>query len=326
MILKETVDGSIEVYHPWGEWTDSKPLALFTESIVTMLTRPSAHQAFVDLVSLMGQTFPISAPAMYVNLNELGTSIYSVLDPKDGGTRDTNRMLEKMENKGNYSYFKVKIGGHPPVLKERVDMAIIQKTKASVLLSINSGTHEYIFRDWVKILAPAMTKLIDNEQLKNMAFKDSLTGLFNHRAFEQMLAVECDRVFRYGDTFSLIMLDIDWFKDVNDRYGHQAGDKVLRAVADKIKESVRKSDMVFRYGGEEFMVIMPNTGISNALKLAERIRRNIERMSIIPGHKITLSQGLTQYKDGLSPSDLVRKADIALYEAKNKGKNRIEVE
>ncbi len=326
MIVKDTSTESAKTLHYWGDWTDSKPLALFTESIVTMLTRPSAHQAFVDLISLMGQTFPISAPAMYVSLQELGTSIYTVLDPKDGGNEDTTRILGKMKNKGNYSYFKVKVGGHPPVLKDRVDVAIIQKNKASVLLSINSGNHEYIFRQWVKILAPAMIKVIDNEQLKNMAFRDSLTGLLNHRAFEQMLGIECDRILRYGDTFSLIMLDIDWFKVVNDRYGHQAGDRVLRQIAEKIRESVRKSDMVFRYGGEEFMVIMPHTRISNALKLAGRIKKNIERMAIIPGHKITLSQGVTQYKDGLSPSDLVRKADIALYEAKHKGKNRIEVE
>jgi len=325
MILKEIRGDYNERHVDSASKPDSRPLSLFTESIVSLLSRASVHQALVDLLSLMGQTFPLSAPAMYIWIQNFGTSIYSVLDPNNGGQKDTKRILRDTDKIRNYSYFNVIIGGHPPVLKNRVDISVLQTDKSSVFLSINTGAHEGIFKEWVKILAPAIAKLIDNEQLRDMAFRDNLTGLMNHRAFEKALNSECERALRYGNAFSLIMIDIDWFKNVNDRYGHQMGDIVLRSISQKIEETVRKSDLAFRYGGEEFMVIMPHTDITNAFKLADRIKEEIENMEVIPGAKITVSQGIAQYKDGLLPSDLVKKADIGLYEAKDKGKNRIEI-
>jgi diguanylate cyclase (GGDEF)-like protein len=194
-----------------------------------------------------------------------------------------------------------------------------------VILSINPGIHEEIFREWAKYLTPAVAKLLDNELLMNMAFRDALTGLLNYRAFSEILDAEWDRSRRYRTSFSLMMIDIDHFKKVNDKYGHPTGDMVLSVMAGRLQSRVRKSDLVFRYGGEEFMVILPQTGIYKAGLLAERIRSVVEKMRFTNGLCVTISIGISQYHDGLTPGDLVKQVDTGLYLAKGKGRNRVEI-
>lgn len=325
MVLKEVSANHSQRSFFREDYTKTRPLALFTESVVSLLSRPTIHSAFVDLLSLMGQTFPTSAPALYIRTLGAGARVYSVLDLEKGGYEDVNRALHKIGRTDDFSYFKITIGGHSPITQGRKHINIINNTKASVILSINRGVHDGVFKEWVKILAPAVDKLIDNERLKDMAFRDRLTGLLNYRAFEQMLDTECERASRYGVVFSIIMIDIDWFKKVNDHFGHQVGDLVLRSVADKIQSCVRKSDTVFRYGGEEFVIAMPHTDITSAKRLAVRIKDDIACMNLITGGNITVSMGVSQYMDGLSPHDLVKRADMGLYMAKTGGRNRIEI-
>ena len=160
-----------------------------------------------------------------------------------------------------------------------------------------------------------------------MAITDALTGLYNRRRSHDVLTQEFERSKRYGTPFSLVMLDIDYFKKVNDDYGHQVGDTVLTEVSDVILKSIRDIDTASRFGGEEFMVILPNTGRENAKMGAERMRVEIERHSFPEVERpITVSIGIAGLPDPAIENEdrLIRCADCALYRAKQNGRNRVE--
>ncbi len=299
----------------------SRPLALFTESIMSLLTSHNTYGAFADVVSLMGQTFPLAAPALYVDARGHEMRAYSVIDALEGGDNDSARVLGSKR----YAYTRVLAGGQAPYNPARLDITLMKSPYAQVTLSINPGVHEEIFYEWAKYLTPAIAKLMDNELLLNMAFRDGLTGLLNYRAFSEILMTEWERARRYKSTFSLMMIDIDHFKRINDDYGHPTGDLVLVSIASRLQNRLRKSDMVFRYGGEEFMVLLPQTGIYKASLLAERIRSFVEKMRFPGDIGVTISIGVCQYQDGLTSTDLVKQADTGLYLAKGKGRNRVEI-
>jgi diguanylate cyclase (GGDEF)-like protein len=166
------------------------------------------------------------------------------------------------------------------------------------------------------------------QRLQHLAIHDGLTELFNHRHTQELLQKECERVGRYAGGVSVLMVDIDHFKAVNDRHGHPAGDRVLRDVSRLLQEGVRGVDTVGRYGGEEFVAILPQTEIDDARQLAERLRRAIEAHAVkTPAGEIrvTVSIGVAQYPSAEvgSPDDLIREADQALYRAKQEGRNRV---
>jgi two-component system cell cycle response regulator len=165
----------------------------------------------------------------------------------------------------------------------------------------------------------------EKEQLKEMAITDQLTTLYNHNFFYLRLDDEFERAVRYKTPVSLIMMDIDNFKQINDRRGHRTGDTVLKEIAKITKRTVRKTDVVARYGGEEFVVILPTTPLEGASKEAERIRWVIEECSSagLIGEVITVSLGVATYPDKgiMNSGDLVNRADNALYRAKQAGKN-----
>ncbi len=169
-----------------------------------------------------------------------------------------------------------------------------------------------------------------NDSLRELVFRDGLTGLYNHRFFQETLESELKRGKRYNFPVSIILADIDFFKKVNDTFGHPAGDHVLQKVGDMLIKLVRHCDIASRYGGEEFCVILPETSISGAKVLAERIRRGIEQMKIKHDNQIipiTISCGLASSdSDNCStPRDvLIKRSDQALYRAKENGRNRVE--
>ena len=169
-----------------------------------------------------------------------------------------------------------------------------------------------------------------NDSLRDLALRDGLTGLYNHRYFQDFLAVSLESATRYGHPLSLLLLDIDNFKQVNDQYGHPAGDIVLREMGELLVKLARKCDVVARYGGEEFAVILPETGTSGARVLANRLRRGVEQHRIYHGDThipVTISIGAaTTGDDGriCSRSALITKSDAALYSAKRGGRNRVE--
>ena len=161
--------------------------------------------------------------------------------------------------------------------------------------------------------------------LTQLALRDGLTRLFNHTTCIEKIAVELRIHRRYGRAASLLMVDVDDFKMVNDQYGHQAGDRVLAALGAIIDASTRDTDICCRYGGEEFAVILPATEIEQAHELAERLRVDAEQGKP-DGRRITVSIGVACCgQDTSTPQALVKKADAALYRAKTTGKNRVEV-
>jgi diguanylate cyclase (GGDEF)-like protein len=168
-----------------------------------------------------------------------------------------------------------------------------------------------------------------NRQLERLATEDGLTNLFNRRRFDQYLDVEWRRQARTHNQIALIMCDVDYFKNYNDHYGHQAGDACLRSVANCIRKRVRRpSDLIARYGGEEFAIVMPETDIKGAWHIAEMVRQELLKMRIPHNHSsvapcVTISCGIAAMfpSNSTQPQMLIQRADQALYRAKQKGRN-----
>ncbi len=167
-----------------------------------------------------------------------------------------------------------------------------------------------------------------NEGLIRFAFTDYLTGLKTRGYFEQQLDLEIKRWERRKTQFALLMIDIDYFKQLNDRYGHHAGDQVLRDIASILIKDMREIDTVARYGGEEFVIILPETGSQGAELVAERLRRSVEQAKFFAGspsavERLTISVGIAIFdQDAQFKRDLIENADAALYAAKSQGRNR----
>ncbi len=207
------------------------------------------------------------------------------------------------------------------------------KTISGILLS---GADDYILKPFNESVFMARLKtsvrtflLIrdveeKNETLNRMIITDRLTGLYNHQYLYEQAENEVKKAGRYGRKLSLAMFDIDDFKKINDTHGHQVGDAVLVKIAQAIKKTVREIDIVGRYGGEEFLIILPETGLDSAYSLAERIRAGIEKLNHgLDGRVITISGGVAELGKENS-YELVGKADGLLYRAKKAGKNRVE--
>ncbi|WP_434348055.1 diguanylate cyclase [Myxococcus virescens] len=164
-------------------------------------------------------------------------------------------------------------------------------------------------------------------ELQRLSSTDGLTGLHNHRHFQERLREEFRRAQRYDDSLSLILLDLDFFKEINDKYGHSAGDGVLREVAAALTRGVRETDLVARYGGEEFAVLLPRTHLTGALTVAERVRRELRalRLEVSDSLQVTASLGVSSFphRTVLTPEQLLLTADEALYQAKRDGRDRI---
>lgn len=161
-----------------------------------------------------------------------------------------------------------------------------------------------------------------NELLEMQSMTDVLTGVRNRRAIMEELEMRVNQALVYNSPLSIVLLDIDHFNKINDDYGHQYGDVVLNIVATTISELTRDIDSVGRYGGEEFLLVLPNTDMSKAVIIAERIREAVEGMDLPQKNSVTISGGVAVLS-GETSSELINKADMKLYEAKNDGRNRI---
>jgi diguanylate cyclase (GGDEF)-like protein len=174
-----------------------------------------------------------------------------------------------------------------------------------------------------KDLADASVKL---EDVEDQARHDDLTGVFNRRVLMAALQAEKNRCDRTGEDFCVCMIDIDYFKRINDEAGHLAGDAVLREFARAAQEELRSTDIFGRYGGEEFMQILPHTAIDGALKYADRVRvraLELDLSGLARRIPLTVSVGVAQYRHGESVGDVLSHADAALYSAKQSGRNRV---
>ena len=188
-------------------------------------------------------------------------------------------------------------------------------------------------KDELRIRAKSLLKVQElKESLSVVVTTDSLTGLHNRKYLHERLDGEISRAKRYKTSLSCLLFDIDFFKVVNDMYGYDWGDILLKSLAEKLKSLVRKEDVLTRYGDEEFLLVLPNTPEENAFLFAERFRRDIEKMEFIPAgeeerHPITISGGISTYpclehveEDA---NTIIRYAEHALYNAKKRGKNKI---
>lgn len=169
-----------------------------------------------------------------------------------------------------------------------------------------------------------VTEQIEKEaQLKQLATTDMLTGLINRSHFDALLNSEVDRQHRYARPLALIMLDLDYFKQINDSNGHDVGDQVLVELADLLKKNLRKTDYCARWGGEEFMLLAPETSLEQAVRLAEKIRRAIKHAVFSIQGSVTASFGVVEVHSQESAKSVMKRADNALYLAKEKGRDRV---
>jgi diguanylate cyclase (GGDEF)-like protein len=164
-----------------------------------------------------------------------------------------------------------------------------------------------------------------NDMLINKSIKDSLTNLYNHQHINEVLEIELKHAAQESTKqLCVMMLDVDYFKQVNDRYGHQIGDRVLIAISDLISGNVRKEDYIGRYGGEEFLVVLPDINLEAAVSIAENIRLSVQAFDYgLSDLKTTISIGVVMY-EGETSNAIINKADMLLYRAKYNGRNRVE--
>lgn len=214
--------------------------------------------------------------------------------------------------------------------ESQIELFFPIKNKGTLIgvLALGKKQHNAPYRSEDMDLVMTMTSqagvVIENAQLyaaaKLRANTDELTGLFNHRYFHERLEEEISRGLRFGSIFSLIFLDLDFFKQYNDSHGHLAGDEILRQVGESLRDSLRKTDMAFRYGGDEFATILPATSSANAYNVAERIRKNLEKWTSSKNLIITCSLGVATWPaDGVMRDALIQSADSTLYHAKRWG-------
>lgn len=187
----------------------------------------------------------------------------------------------------------------------------------------NNITHLFIYVQDMTEVAVYENKLVE------MNLRDGLTGIYNRRFLETKLEDEFNRHKRYGGVYSIIMFDIDHFKNVNDTYGHQCGDFIIKSISSRIASLIRNVDYLARYGGEEFCCVLPETGIQLAAGIAERFREAISQQeNIFDGNviKVKISLGVAEFREELeSSSRLLKKSDEALYRAKKEGRNKVVV-
>ncbi|HEY8084494.1 MAG TPA: GGDEF domain-containing protein [Methylophilaceae bacterium] len=180
---------------------------------------------------------------------------------------------------------------------------------------------------WLATLSYELYK--SEQRLSALSQKDPLTGAYNRRYFDEQSRIECARSHRYGQALSILMLDLDKFKQVNDTYGHAAGDEVLKSIVHVGLGALRKSDILARFGGEEFVVLLPHADIKEASMLAERLRKAIENTEIMADGaqlKVTVSIGVSILAASESDSiEMLSRADYAMYNAKHGGRNRVDV-
>jgi diguanylate cyclase (GGDEF)-like protein len=201
------------------------------------------------------------------------------------------------------------------------------------VLAVQSRTPHALSPERVRLLesiAAQAAVALQNARLYDMAMVDGLTGLFVRRYFDARLDEEIQRSRRFDNEFSIVLMDIDDFKQLNDTYGHLVGDRMLRGIADTVRRAMRAVDTAARYGGEEFAMILPRTALLDAYNQAERIRQQIADFRLdAEGHvlSVTASFGIASHPDGgaADAEALIRLADRALYRAKRTGKDRVEL-
>ena len=298
--------------------------------IVVQLLKENFGYTYVSIYLLNGETLRLGAQAGYPN--ELIIYEIPIVSGVTGRTIRARQVqfIHNVKADPNFlrASYEVESEICVPLLKENIVLGV---------LNIESDSSRPLTEKDVNLLtsfASPVAMAIDNARLHarvtSLALTDGMTGLFNRRAFDQFLETEITRAQRYNHALSLIMIDMDSFKEFNDTYGHPAGDERLKAIANILLENMRDPDVAARYGGEEFAIILPHTAKEGAIFLAERLREIAEEQTLsepgansyIPGYTISLGVATFPY-DGITSSSLLRAADNAEMNAKRLGKNRV---
>lgn len=257
---------------------------------------------------------------------------------------DVNIRIEADKNLNNYETLNpgVVVIEDVPGIK---DILAVTKFKCPILFigeTFKGSTVRAVAFDYIKtpvdnqellVRIKNMLKIKDlRDKLKTLATTDELTGLHNRKYLLERMEQEISRAKRYSTPLSLLLFDLDFFKSVNDIYGYEWGDVLLKSIADKLRQVIRKEDILTRYGDEEYVVALPNTSEENAFLFAERFRKEVERMEFIPAgeeerHPITISGGIATFPcipdSDEDANTIIRYAEHALYNAKKRGKNKI---
>ncbi len=236
---------------------------------------------------------------------------------EDGATRDTPVIFLSARSETDLKVNALGQGANDYIIKPFTAEELLARVHVALRLKRE--------RDDLRKTAEEAHAYAESEQ--NKAATDAITGLLNRYALQVILANHHAQALRYSQPLSCLMIDVDKFKVVNDTHGHPSGDAALRQVAGILKEAVRGSDIVFRYGGEEFMVLLPDTMLEGAVALAEKIRALTASHPFGDGERsffLTLSVGAAVLHEGESGNDMITRADAALYRAKALGRNRVE--
>jgi diguanylate cyclase len=332
------------------------------ESLIPKLTLPDTEQPrAIHLLNKVHEGLNLYeiVPALEVLAELVISALGSEQEEFETFLKSLNERLSELQNwlsqgqsleqnfKSASKDFDDKMRGHlddlKQVLKDGTDSP--QNLKGSVshqldrvfatldIFKLEQQNREQTFEQHIKELSDRLANMeteletaktqLNKSQAKAMV--DSLTKLPNRGAYDAYIVKEHQRFVRYGGELSLIVCDVDKFKNINDNYGHQAGDKVLQLISRQVKKGTRQTDLLARYGGEEFVVILPNTGAQSALQVAEKIRQEVAKC---PFHfkgvrvQITLSCGVASFGEGMTHEQVFERADKALYQAKDNGRNQ----
>ena len=194
---------------------------------------------------------------------------------------------------------------------------------ASAMPAAFTDAHRQQLQHFAELLELAVSRIEDRQRLADEAARDSLTGLLNHRAFQERLAEEVQRAYRHNRPLAVALIDVDEFKTVNDTFGHQQGDQLLTQLARSFREQARTEDITARLGGDEFALLLPDTSKEQAAVICQRLREAFAQVDTQPVPPVTLSVGITDLADGLTADGMIRFADGALYWSKEHGRNRV---
>jgi diguanylate cyclase (GGDEF)-like protein len=207
------------------------------------------------------------------------------------------------------------------------DMFVKMKNTSGIvsIFKLNINVYEYNGKHYILSLSDITALKSQSDLLQYQANHDSLTALYNRQYFNDFLRTEINRAARYNHPFSIAMFDIDHFKNINDSYGHDIGDEVLKNLSNLVKKYLRDTDILARWGGEEFMIVLAETPIEDAFVKIDGLREMIKNTTLSSALKenVTVSFGITQYNQNDTKAELLKRVDIALYQAKNGGRNQV---
>jgi len=292
-----------------------KPLALVDPSgVVVMSNKPEWQHA---------RLWPAADGAGNKRAGKAAPPLSKALTDPTWTITDGSRAFAQRRFVGSSAWSIVMITTAPGIFASRVLGIAMTLMATGIVLVYLAGRERHIFESFQKDQRLELEELA--RDLRYKASTDPLTGLSNRLKLNHQLDQEVARAARYGSPVSFILYDIDRFKDVNDNYGHPAGDRILVELSGLVNSAIRKTDLLARWGGEEFAIVVPHAGIQEAAELAYALRDAIEAHSFSKVGKITCSFGVAEYRPGDTPEALVARADGLLYLAKMGGRNRVEV-